>query len=209
MTDVKGTLMSTVVIVRKGDRVAIAADTLSTSGNTKVNAKYNRRSEKILKFGDTYIGLVGDVANKNVLMSIIVKHKALLSFAGADAIFETFRALHTVLKEQYFINTSEEEHDSYESSQMTLVIANPYGIFELGSWREVLEYERFWAIGSGRDYALGAMFAAYDTDATAEQIAETGVTAGCEFDDGSELPFTLHATTLASKQNQEKKKRRR
>lgn len=201
--------MSTVVIVRKGGRVAIAADTLSTSGNTKISAKYKREREKIIEHGDTYIGLVGDVAHHNVLKSLVTKHKARLSFAGAAAIFETFRILHPILKEQYFINTSEEEHDPYESSQMMLVIANPHGIFEVGSWREVFEYERFWAIGSGRDYALGAMFAAYDTDATAEQIAETGVTAGCEFDDGSALPFILHTTTLAGAQNMPRKQRRR
>lgn len=201
--------MSTVVIVRKGSRVAIAADSLATSGSTKIAAKYARGSDKIMRHGDTYLGLVGDVAHAHVLSSLLATHRKRISFAGARAIFETFRFLHPILKEEYFVNTTEEEHDPYESSQMTLVIANPYGIFEVGSWREVIEYERFWAIGSGRDYAIGAMFARYDSDATAEEIAETGVTAGCEFDDGSGLPFTTYATEIDEEPTPKKGKARR
>ncbi len=57
----------------------------------------------------------------------------------------------------------EEEDDPYESSQITALLANPNGIFfGVYSLREVYEYERFWAIGSGADYALGAMQAVYD-----------------------------------------------
>lgn len=201
--------MSTVVIVRKDSRVCIAADSLATSGSTKINAKYARGSDKIMRHGDSYLGLVGDVAHAHVLASVLSKHRKRISFAGATAIFETFRLLHPILKEEYFINTTEEEHDPYESSQMTLVIANPHGIFEVGSWREVIEYDRFWAVGSGRDYAIGAMYAVYDTASSAEEIAETGVTAGCEFDDGSGLPFTIYATAIDEGAQPKKGKTRR
>ena len=40
-------------------------------------------------------------------------------------------------------------------------IANAHGIFGVYSMRDVIEYERFWASGSGGDYALGAMHALY------------------------------------------------
>ena len=40
--------------------------------------------------------------------------------------------------------------------------------------REVYEYTRFWAIGSGRDYALGAMYAAWNTLDTAAAVAQLG-----------------------------------
>ena len=201
--------MSTVVIVRKDSRVAIAADSLATSGSTKINAKYARGSDKIMRHADSYLGLVGDVAHAHVLASILAKHRKRVSFAGASDIFETFRLLHPILKEEYFINTSEEEHDPYESSQVTLVIANPHGIFEVGSWREVIEYERFWAVGSGRDYAIGAMYAVYDSASSADEVAEIGVTAGCEFDDGSGLPFTSYATAINEDAPPKKSKSRR
>ena len=64
------------------------------------------------------------------------------------------------------------------------------------SWRDVDEYTRFWAIGSGQEYALGAMYAVYEQMDDAEEIAKIGVAAGCEFDDGSGLPCTLYSIQL-------------
>ena len=92
-------------------------------------------------------------------------------------IFDVFLKLHPRLKQEYFLNPRGGDDEAYESSQMTLLIANQHGIFGLYSMRTVLEYERYWASGSGSDYALGAMHAGYDTKAALE-IAEAGVEAG-------------------------------
>ena len=82
-----------------------------------------------------------------------------LKLGSRDEVFETFLKLHPKLKEQFFLNTKEEESDPYESSQFTVLIANAAGIFGVYSYREVFEFDRFWAIGSGRSFALGAMYA--------------------------------------------------
>jgi len=60
----------------------------------------------------------------------------------------------------------------------------------------VFEYSRYWAIGSGREFATGAMFACYDTAADAAEIARRGVEAGVAFDSGSALPMTLYTVSL-------------
>jgi ATP-dependent protease HslVU (ClpYQ) peptidase subunit len=99
--------------------------------------------------------------------------------------------VHEILKEKYFLNTKEDEDDPYESSQITTLIANPYGIFGVYSYREVFSFDRFWGIGSGRNFALGAMYAVYDQDYTAHQIAEIGVQAGAEFDKSTSGPFRI------------------
>jgi ATP-dependent HslUV protease subunit HslV len=85
-----------------------------------------------------------------------------LRLGSRDEVFDTFLKLHPKLKERFFLNTKEHDSDPYESSQFTIVIANPHGIFGVESYREVFEFERFWAIGSGRRFALGAMHAVYD-----------------------------------------------
>lgn len=188
--------MSIIVIVKKAGKAVIAADTMSTFGSTKVLSKYKSNSGKIAKSGETYLGLVGSAAHHNVVNSIIKNHRKHLSFKNVDDIFETYRKLHTILKDEYFILTSEGEKDPYESSQIDALIANPFGIFGIYSWRDINEYERFWALGSGMEYALGAMHAVYDSDMNAEEIATVGVNAACEFDDGSGLPITLHTITL-------------
>jgi hypothetical protein len=111
-------------------------------------------------------------------------------------VFETFTRAHQILKEKFFLNTKEEEDDPYESSQITTLIANSSGIFGVYSYREVFAFERVWAIGSGKTFALGAMYAAYDHLSSARAIAELGVNAGAEFYKSSSLPckiFSLSA----------------
>ena len=77
------------------------------------------------------------------------------------------------------------------AAQITALIANPHGIFGVYSYREVFSFERFWGIGSGRNFALGAMYAAYDKMETAHEIAEIGVRAGEEFDKSTSGPFRI------------------
>src|SRR5206468_7122038 len=162
--------MTTIVIVRKGDTAAIAADSLTTFGETRLAAVHDRTYDKIVRYRDTYIGLCGSAAHQLVFESLLAKHGD-LDFAHKSAIFETFRKLHPILKEQHFLNPKEEEDDPYESTQITALVANEHGIFGVYSMREVFEYSRYWAVGSGREFALGAMFAEYRKLRTAAAIA--------------------------------------
>ena len=73
---------------------------------------------------------------------------------------------------------------------------SPEGIFSFCSYRSVDEYSQFWATGSGREYALGAMKAIFDSSHSAEEVAISGIEAACEFDDGSALPVQVQGTKL-------------
>jgi ATP-dependent protease HslVU (ClpYQ) peptidase subunit len=141
--------------------------------------------------------LCGSAAHQLVFESLLAKHGD-LDFSTKAAIFETFRKLHPILKEQHFLNPKEEEDDPYESTQITALIANRSGIFGIYSMREVFEYTRFWAAGSGREFALGAMQAMYDRLDTAEQIARLGIEVGSTFDKNSALPMSLYTIPLAN-----------
>ncbi|MBK6982744.1 MAG: MFS transporter [Betaproteobacteria bacterium] len=188
--------MTTIVVVRKGKHVALAADSLTTFGSTRLAPAYDRNPHKVISFGDSFIGVAGSAAHQLVLENLLTKHPD-LGLHGKDAIYESFRRLHPLLKDEAFLNTKEEEDDPYESSQMTVMIANPTGIFAVYSMREVFEFERFWAIGSGRDFALGAMYVAYPRAKSPEQVAKIGVEAGAEYDTGTSLPMAMHTVTLA------------
>ena len=189
--------MSIIVVVKKAGKVVIAADTNYSFGNANVKSAYLSNRTKIHQFNDSLIGTVGATAHENVLEHLFEKHKTKISFNSAKEIFSTFLYLHPILKDEYFLNTSEgDDDDEYQSSQIDGLIANPNGIFGIYSWREVYEFEKFWALGSGRDYALGALFSVYDIFDEPEQIAETAVKAACEFDDGCGLPLTIHTLEL-------------
>ncbi|QNM98092.1 MFS transporter [Chitinimonas koreensis] len=189
--------MTTLVAVRKGNQIAIAADTQSTFGDTRLGHRHDARPEKIFASHDSFFGICGAAAHDLVLQSVLHKTRT-LDFSSRATIFESFRKLHPKLKEDFFLKTEEEEDDPYESSQMTVLIANAHGIFGVYSMREVYEYRHFWAIGSGRDFAVGAMAAVYDRpELDAAAIARIGVETGCEFDVSSSLPLTLHVVELA------------
>ena len=188
--------MTTIVIVRKGDTAAIAADSLTTFGETRLAAVHDRTYDKIVRYKETYIGLCGSAAHQLVFESLLAKHDN-LDFSNRAGIFETFRMLHPILKEQHFLNPKEEEDDPYESTQVQALIVNVHGIFGVYSMREVFEYTQFWAAGTGREFALGAMSALYSRLRTAEEVARAGVEAGTLFDKNSALPLTVYTLPLA------------
>ncbi len=188
--------MTTVVVARKGGHVAIAGDTLVTFGDTRLGHGYEQ-NEKLFRVGESWVGMSGTTAHFPVL------RRALngltpdeLKLGSRDEVFDTFLRLHPKLKDNFFLNTKEEDADPYESSQFTALIANPTGIYGVYSYREVFEFDRFWGIGTGRAFALGAMYAAYDKARSAREIAEIGVRAGCEFDKNSSAPVRVQVIKL-------------
>jgi ATP-dependent HslUV protease, peptidase subunit HslV len=168
-----------------------------TFGDTRLLHGYER-NEKIFMAGDSFIGMSGTTAHFPVLRKALKSMPpAELRLHSREDVFETFLRLHPRLKDQFFLNTKEEDADPYESSQFTILIANASGIYAVYSYREVFQFDRFWAIGSGRSFALGAMYAAYDgRSKSAKDIAEIGVKAGCEFDKNSYGPVRTESITL-------------
>ncbi len=188
--------MSTIVVVKKAGKVCIAADSLTSFGDLRLSSEYDAAHDKILKYGRNHLGIVGSAAHQLVMESILSDKKNKINFASRLAIFETFRALHPLLKEKYFLNPKDEEDDPYESTQIDALIANASGIFGIHSLREVTEYKKFWAIGSGSEYALGAMFTVYEQSEHAADIAAMGVAAGAEFNNASSMPMSSYEVKL-------------
>ena len=189
-------IMSIIVAVKKAGKVVIAADTLYSFGSMNVTPAYISKRSKIHQFGKSYIGLTGASATDNVFQHLIAKHKKLLSFDNEEMIFKTLLAIHPILKEEYFLNTDDDNDATYEPSKIQALIANPNGIFGIYARREVYEFEKFWAIGSGEEYALGSLFATYNVIDKPEEIAELAVKASCEFDDGCALPLEIYSIKL-------------
>jgi ATP-dependent HslUV protease, peptidase subunit HslV len=191
--------LSTVVVARKGDTVAMAWDSLVTFGEVRLPPGYEA-NEKTFRVGGSIVGAVGSVAHLHVLRHALgAVPQAELKLDSRDGLFNTFVSLHPQLKDKFFLNTKENDSDPYESSQFSIVIANTSGIFGVESYREVFEFGRFWAIGSGRRFALGAMHAVYAKAKTAREVVEAGVLAGCEFDTSSASPVHVQTYKLKKK----------
>lgn len=188
--------MSTVVVVRKNGVACIAADSLTSYGDLKLSSTYDLYSEKIQTFDGTHLSIVGSAAHTLVIENLLKGEEFFPDFSSRDEIFKTFSNVHRELKENYFLNTKDEDDDPYESSHIDALAVNEHGIFGIYAMREVYEYSRFWATGSGSPYALGAMHAVYDRYDSAETIAEAGVMAGAEFDNASSMPLTIRTIEL-------------
>ena len=69
--------------------------------------------EKIIQFADSnYIGIVGSAAHHLVMHNLIEKHADKINFSDRFSIFESMRQIHPVLKEEYFLNSKDEDDDS-------------------------------------------------------------------------------------------------
>lgn len=187
--------MTTCVVVKKNRQVAIACDSLVTFGDTRLTNMYEANN-KIFQIGDSYITVAGTAAHFPVMRKLLTDMGADCRLRTREEVFETYSKVHRLLKENYFLNTKEDEDDPYESSQINSLVANPHGIFGVYSYREVFSFDRFWGIGSGCNFALGAMYAVYDQFDTAREIAEVGVRAGAEFDKSSAAPFQIYSFSM-------------
>ena len=189
--------MTTIAVVRKGNTVAIAADTLTKWGSGKESAKYIANSEKILKIGANYIAVTGNATFKLILKDYFVEQGNEIQLSNTMEIFRTWNRLHSILKEKYFLMPEEDKEDALESTRMDVLISNSHGIFGVSGHRTVQEFSRFYAYGSGSDYALGALWADYDRKGlSAAPIARRAVEAAADFDDGTGLPVQSYTVRL-------------
>ena len=189
--------MTTIAVVRKSGYAAIAADTLTKWGTGKESAAYVANNTKIVRVGDTYIAGSGTSTFKLILRDYFAQRGVPARFDSSIELFKTWQAFHAALKERYFLVSVGDKDDTIESSKFDVLIANPHGIFGVGAHRTVQEYRKFYAIGTGTDLALGAMYAAYDRPGlSAEQVVRLAVEAAAEFDDATGLPVISHAVKL-------------
>ncbi|MBE2179205.1 MAG: MFS transporter [Chthoniobacterales bacterium] len=188
--------MSTIVVTKLNGEVCIGADSLTCFGSLRLSADNNHSASKIIKVGDTFLGLPGTAANSYVFQSYFDDPSRPRDFSSDERIFETLRAAHRVLREDYFMLPHGDKDDSYELTQIYGLGANPHGIFGFFTHRSVIMYKHFWAAGSGRDYALGAMQAGLSKARSARELAKMGLETAAYFDDGSSAPFDIHTIKL-------------
>ena len=165
--------MTTVVVVKKAGQIAIAADTLVTFGDTRL-ATGSRTTPRSSRSRPTTARATSAWPARWRTSRCCARRWARCrarscKLGSKDEVFDTFTKLHPYLKDNFFLQTKEEDSDPYESSQFSVVIANASGIYGLYSYREVFEFKEFWGIGSGRSFALGAMHAVYAKAKTAKR----------------------------------------
>ncbi|MBD3240252.1 MAG: hypothetical protein GF331_06670 [Chitinivibrionales bacterium] len=173
--------MSIVVAVEKDGRVAMAADTQTSFGDVKVPPD-NLRTCKINKLGSSYIGKTGWGLYDNIFSDFVDAKKA-PSLLDETAIYTFFLRLWRRLHERYgFVNDQCRDKDSpFGDLDASFLITNKNGIFHVASDMSVTRFAKYYAIGDGNDFALGALYSLYNFDYDAETLAAKAVEAAMAF----------------------------
>ncbi len=77
--------------------------------------------------------------------------------------------------------TDEDDASPFGELDSSFLIANHRGIFYVSSNMSITKFEQYFAIGSGASFGLGTMYALYDLNYNAEQIARKAVEAAITF----------------------------
>lgn len=185
--------MTIIAAAMKDGVIAIAADTLVSGESIKCSPEYRDEPGKILQVGESYVGFCGYCATTKIMEHLIVTEPEKFNLTSRLAIFASLIRLHKILKDDYFISTSGGYDAPTEASQQNFIVVNKEGIFVADALRDVHKYSKFWAIGSGEYFGLGAMEALYDReDITAEGLVIQAATAATKFDPGCSLPLQVH-----------------
>ncbi|MCA9296899.1 MAG: hypothetical protein KC983_10280 [Phycisphaerales bacterium] len=175
--------MSIVVAIRKNDRTVLAADSLTVFGDGETMSAANSSSRKIARLGSSVVGAAGWGVYDDILAHFL-KDRAEPDFSSSANIFEFFLELWKALHETYpFVNDQAGGKDSpFGDLDSTFLIGNATGIYKVANDLGVTPFNAYYAVGSGSEYALGAIQAMYDMDLDAATIARKAVEAACTFD---------------------------
>ena len=176
--------MTIITAVQKNNEVASACDTLVTrnGGAIKSLAEYQSAASKLLHFGDSILGFTGSYAVKQIFTDLLKRNEP-TSLGSAGEIFRWLLSNQASLKSEYFMKTDNgnDKRQPTESQWLYALLVNVHGIFVITAYREVSEFSKFWAIGSGDRFALGALEVLYDRDLSAAEIARQAALAATKF----------------------------
>ncbi|MCL5269865.1 MAG: hypothetical protein M1457_04760 [bacterium] len=174
--------MSVAVAVKKGGEIVLAADTQTNFGSFKVKPD-NHRAAKIRRVGPVYVAATGWGKYDDILENYLAGRRP-PDLTTRPAIFSFFMKLWKDLHEKYsFVKDQCAENDDspFGDLDASFLIASPRGIYEVAGDMSVTAFEHYFAIGSGGEFAMGALFALYDTDLPAEALARRAVEAAIAF----------------------------
>lgn len=192
--------MTIITAVKKNQKIAIACDTLasSTNGGLHTPAEYLAAPIKLLTSGNSIFGVAGSFAVRQIFIDLLQREEP-VNLKTREDIFRWLLSHQESLKTDYFMKTDNgnDKKQPAQSQWLSSLVINPHGIFFISAYREVTEYTKFWAIGSGNRFALGALEALYDQDLSAEEIATQAARVATKFSPSCAEPIMVQSMDLS------------
>ncbi len=175
--------MSVIAAVRQGSRIVIAADTQDNFGSQRPPPE-NHAAVKLREIGGAVVGSSGWALYDDILAHYLARRRR-VSLRDRAAVFDFFVRFWKDLRKDYtFVNDQpgKENETPFANLDASFLVASPGGIFLVSSNMSVSEFRQYYAIGSGGDYALGALHALYESVRDPAVLAEKAVHAAMAYD---------------------------
>lgn len=164
--------MTTICVAKIDEHVVYGCDNATSIGSERVHTVASNK--KYIINNKNFFGITG---SPTFLLAVYTYLSEVESISLTDR-FDVYRflvGLHSNLKEYHFLDGSVDENSNFESIGLTMLIANAHGIFSTYDNREVIYHSDYYAIGSGQEYALGAMSLAARSTNDARTLVESGL----------------------------------
>jgi ATP-dependent HslUV protease subunit HslV len=175
--------MSIIVAVRKGREIALAADSQTNFGSVRVRSD-NHRAVKFRSVGPALLATTGWGLYENILEDFLKRQRRTPSLSNKLNIFAFFMKLWDEMHDRYTLvndQCNKDDPSPFGDLDASFIVVNKLGIFGVACDLSVTEFKHYHAIGSGCDFALGAMHALYETKMKADEIARRAIEAAVTF----------------------------
>jgi len=173
--------MSIIVAVEKDGTKCLAENSLTLEGSRLINES---SSFGVNQYWDSLIGVTGWQVYHNILASFTDAHDP-MPMDNRLNVFKMMCKLWRFAKEELqFVNDQGDKSTQgpFADLDCSMIIANSHGIFRVFSELEVDAVRHYAAIGSGQEYALGALSILYDTGASVAEIAKRATEVATHWD---------------------------
>ena len=188
--------MSVIVAVRKGSQIVIAADSQDNFGDLRPPPE-NHEALKLRKIGDAVLGSSGWALYDDIFAHYLGKRR--VSLTHRASVFNFFVKFWKDIRRNYsFVNDQpgKETETPFANLDASFLIATTEGIFLVSSNMSVSEFRQYYAIGSGSDYAIGAVHALYEREKDPAAIADRAVRAAMAYDNSCGGRITSHTVKV-------------
>jgi len=159
--------------------LAIGCDSKSSEDNLLFPAGDKVTWHKIHKIGDAYVGHVGNSQYHTVLENLATNHADIFDFSDRLTIHQSFNRAQNLLVGEYGMLV---QGDDFAGSGLNLLIGVNGKLYSVDRERGVDEYARFWAVGSGTMFALGAAEALHVKASSAKVLVDDVIRIVCKYD---------------------------
>ncbi|MBG80025.1 MAG: hypothetical protein CMJ39_04845 [Phycisphaerae bacterium] len=175
--------MSIIVAIHRHGQITMAADTLTCFGDGEKAPSENCRTRKIFPIGNAHIGGTGWAVYDDIIDHWMLEREAPL-LDSRSAVFTYFLELWRGMRDGYpFVNDQANSKDTpFTDLDSSFLVASSGGLFKVSSDLGVTEFKQYAAIGSGSEYALGAIEALWDRVDDDQDLARAAVRAASRLD---------------------------